>query len=102
MAENRLEVRVLGTSFTVRSDEAPAYLKRILWYLEKKIEETRKRTSIADPVKIAVLTNFYVIDELLREKSRGGHSGMLEGESDEMERIALRLISEIDDAIGED
>lgn len=102
MAENRLEVRVLGTSFTIRSDEDSAYLKRILWYLEKKIEETRRRTPVADPVKIAVLTNFYVIDELLREKSRGGRNGTLEGESDEMERIALRLISEIDEAIGED
>ena len=102
MAENRLEVRVLGTSFIIRSDEDSAYLKRILWYLEKKIEETRRRTPVADPVKIAVLTNFYVIDELLREKSRGGRNGTLEGESDEMERIALRLISEIDEAIGED
>jgi len=98
---SRLSINVLGTSFTIRANEDEAYLKRILWYLERKIEETKKRTPIADPIKISVLTSFYIIDELLREKSRDGREGSLPEESDEMERIALRLISEIDDAIRE-
>ncbi|MDT8299303.1 MAG: cell division protein ZapA [Spirochaetaceae bacterium] len=92
---------MLGTSFTIRADEDEAYMKRILWYLERKIEETKERTPIADPVKISILTSFYIIDELLREKTRDGREAVLPEESDEMERIALRLISEIDDAIGE-
>ena len=96
---SRLNISVLGTSFTIRADENEAYLKRILWYLEKKIEETRKRTPIADPVKISILTSFYIIDELLREKARDGRDEALPEESEEMERIALRLISEIDDVI---
>jgi hypothetical protein len=66
-----------------------------------EIEETKERTPIADPVKISILTSFYIIDELLREKTRDGREAVLPAESDEMERIALRLISEIDDAIGE-
>jgi cell division protein ZapA (FtsZ GTPase activity inhibitor) len=98
---NRLQINVLGTSFTIRADEDEAYMKRILWYLERKIEETKERTPIADPVKISILTSFYIIDELLREKTRDGREAVLPEESDEMERIALRLISEIDDAIGE-
>jgi cell division protein ZapA (FtsZ GTPase activity inhibitor) len=98
---NRLQINVLGTSFTIRADEDEAYMKRILWYLERKIEETKERTPIADPVKISILTSFYIIDELLREKTRDGREAVLPAESDEMERIALRLISEIDDAIGE-
>ena len=98
---NRLQINVLGTSFTIRADEDEAYMKRILWYLERKIEETKERTPIADPVKISILTSFYIIDELLREKTRDGREAVLPAESDEMEHIALRLISEIDDAIGE-
>ena len=97
---NRLNISVLGTSFTIRADEDEAYLKRILWYLEQKIEETKQRTPIADPVKISILTSFYIIDELLREKAREGRDSTLPEESEEMERITLRLISEIDDAIG--
>ncbi len=97
---NRLNISVLGTSFTIRADEDEAYLKRIFWYLEQKIEETKQRTPIADPVKISILTSFYIIDELLREKAREGRDSTLPEESEEMERITLRLISEIDDAIG--
>ena len=37
-AGNRLDISLLGTSFTIRADEDEAYLKRILWYLERKIE----------------------------------------------------------------
>jgi len=98
---SRLNISVLGTSFTIRADEDEAYLKRILWYLEKKVEETKQRTPLADPVKISILTSFYIIDELLREKARDGKDITLPEESDEMERIALRLISEIDSVIDE-
>ncbi len=96
---SRLNISVLGTSFSIRADEDEAYLKRILWYLEKKIDETRQRTPIADPIKISILTSFYIIDELLREKAKDGREMALPEESEEMERIALRLISEIDNAI---
>ena len=52
-------------------------------------------------MKISLLTSFYIIDELLREKTRIGSDSALPAESEEMEKIALRLISEIDDAIGD-
>ncbi len=100
-AASRLNIDVLGTSFSIRADEDEAYLKRILWYLERKIDETKKRTPISDPMKISILTSFYIIDELLREKSREGNGGTLLEESEEMEKIALRLISEIDSVISD-
>ena len=93
-------IELLGTSLTIRSREDQAYFNRILWYLEKKVEETKQRTNIVDPIKIAILTNVYIIDELLREKSRNGRDSPLDGESEEMERLTLRMISEIDDVIG--
>lgn len=93
-------IELLGTSLTIRSREDQAYFNRILWYLEKKVEETKQRTNIVDPIKIAILTNVYIIDELLREKSRNGRDSALDGESEEMERLTLRMISEIDDVIG--
>ena len=74
---HRLQVNLLGTSFTIRADEDEAYLKRILWYLERKIQETRDQAGIADPIKISILTSFYIVDELLREKSRGGRNAAL-------------------------
>lgn len=93
---NRLDIHILGTSFSIRSTEDEAYLKRILWYLEKKIQETRKKTSVSDPVKISILTSFYIIDEFLREKSLEGQTDILPAESLEMEKIISRLLLEID------
>jgi len=97
---NRLNIDVLGASFTVRADEDEAYLKRILWYFKHKVEETKRRVRIADPMKISILTSFYIIDELLREKSWDGRNTALPEESEEMERIALKLIAEMDEVIG--
>jgi len=99
--ESRLSIDVLGTSFAVRADEDEAYLKRILWYFEHKVEETKRRIRISDPMKISILTSFYIIDELLREKNWDGRKTALPEESEEMERIALKMIAEIDEAIGE-
>lgn len=98
---NRLRIELLGTSFTIKAEEDAAYLKRILWYLERKIEETRQRTPVTDPLKVSLLTAFTIIDELMREKARGGRNGALPEESDEIEKITLRLISEIEDALQE-
>jgi cell division protein ZapA (FtsZ GTPase activity inhibitor) len=96
---NRLTIEILGTSFSIRANEDEAYLKRILWYLEKKIEETRSKTPITDPVKVSILTSFYIIDELLREKERDGHDPYFEDESREIEKITMELITELDNAI---
>ncbi|KGM43907.1 hypothetical protein S1OALGB6SA_2382 [Olavius algarvensis spirochete endosymbiont] len=97
---SRLNIEVLGTSFTVRTDEDEAYLKRILWYFKHKVEETKRNIHISDPMKISILTSFYIIDELLKEKSWGGRNTALPEESEEMERITLRLIAEMDEVIG--
>jgi len=97
---SQLNIDVLGTSFTVRADEDEAYLKRILWYFKHKVEETKRRIRIADPMKICILTSFHIIDELLREKSWDGSNSELPEESEEMERIALKLISEMDKVIS--
>jgi len=96
---SRLNIDVLDTSFTVRADEDEAYLKRILWYFKHKVEETKHRVHIADPLKISILTSFYIIDELLRGKNWGGSNSALPEESEEMERIALKLIAEMDEVI---
>lgn len=98
--ENRLSVEILGTSFTISSDVDPAYLKRILGYLERKIDTTAKKISTSDPLKVSILTSIHIIDELLKIKSHNGELNPMEEESEEMEQITLRLISQLDEAIG--
>jgi hypothetical protein len=46
---NRLQINVLGTSFTIRADEDEAYMKRILWYLERKSK--KPRNALPSPIR---------------------------------------------------
>ncbi|WP_053228449.1 cell division protein ZapA [Spirochaeta cellobiosiphila] len=70
--KNLLDVEVLGTSFTIKADEDPEYLRQVVEYLSKKVDETKEAVSIKDPLKIAVLTGIVVVDELMREKHKTG------------------------------
>ncbi len=96
---HQFRIELLGTTLTIRSSVSPAYFNRVRWYLEKRVKETEQRTKILDPVKIALITNINIIDELLREKDKDGKSTALEGESEEMECITQRMITEIDGVI---
>ncbi len=98
---NQLTIKLLGTSISIRSREEQDYLNRVLQYLENKVEETKKQVKIDDPLKIAILTNVYIIDELFRAEGQDDHdSSIPETESEEMERITLKMITDIDELIG--
>ena len=56
MNNNLLNIDILGSSFTIRSSEDPAYLEQVIWYLENKIKETQNKVPVTDPLKIAILS----------------------------------------------
>ncbi len=97
---NQLTIKLLGTSIAIRSSEEQEYLNRVLQYLENKVEETKKQIKIDDPLKIAILTNVYIIDELFRSEVQNDLDSIPETESEEMERITLKMITDIDELIG--
>jgi len=95
MPENLLSVSLLGTTFSLKSSENLDYLREVVAYYEKKVEETRRGISLQDPLKVALLTGIVVADELLKERSR--HAGTLSApEAEEAERITQDLIAKID------
>jgi len=95
MPDNLLSVQLLGTSFSLKSTENLDYLKEVVAYYERKIEETRRGVSLQDPLKIALLTGIVLADELLKERNR--QEGALSApDADEAERITRALIDKID------
>lgn len=72
MKNNLLNIDILGSSFTIRSSEDPEYLEQVVWYLENKIRETQKKVPVTDPMKIAILSGFFLVDELMKEKMKKG------------------------------
>lgn len=68
MKENLLDIDILGSSLTIRSQEDSDYLEQVVWYLEQKIKETQGKYSLTDPLKISILSGFFLVDELMKER----------------------------------
>ncbi len=55
MAQDGLRIDLLGTSFSIKSDQDQAYLRKLLDRYKQVVENTRKGTGLQDPLKIAIL-----------------------------------------------
>ena len=98
MDKNQLHVDLLGSSFTIQSPEAQPYLEELVDYLRRKIEETRRDTPRAEPVKVALLTALNITDELFKERGRPDKAA----DTSQVEEIAKNLITQIDQCLSED
>lgn len=116
-----MKIDLLGTSFTIQSDEDPAYLRNLVGYYRDKITEVRQSVTTSDDLKVAILGALTVVDELFRErhkdKNRNGAQdensdessgvsssalGESESTADEIESIAHRLIERLDSTLEKD
>ena len=91
MAELKLDI--LGTSFTITTDEEKAYLRKIMDKYRAAVETTQNISGITDPLNVAVLTGFILCDELNKAEQQ------LEEESIEINKRTMKLISKLDKAL---
>ncbi|MDR2964603.1 MAG: cell division protein ZapA [Treponema sp.] len=91
MAELCLEI--LGTSFTISTDEEKAYLRKVLEKYRAAVETTQSISGITDPLNIAILTGFILCDELNKAEQQ------LKEESIEINKRTMKLISKLDKAL---
>ena len=97
MAEHLTHVELLGTSFTIRSEEDPAYLDEVMAYFRERLEATATLVSWSDPLKVAIVAALNVVDELFKERMANGTATE---EARKTGEIASRLISQIDRALN--
>ncbi|MFP4643503.1 MAG: cell division protein ZapA [Spirochaetales bacterium] len=69
-----MRIDLLGTSFTIQSDENPAYLRNLVGYYRDKLAEVRQSVNTSDDLKIAILGALTVVDELFKERHRNENS----------------------------
>ena len=92
MESRGFRINLLGTSFTITTDEDGAYLDRIIARYSEKIEEIEKTGSTRDPLRIAILAGILVTDDLFRRTE-----GRVARENDTLgESIARSMIARID------
>ena len=97
MSDNLVDIKVLGTSFRIQVNEDREYMEKILSYLENVISRVELSTSIKDPLKTAILSSVFVIDELFKLKDTGTDPSV----EKEFSELTEKIISCIDNVLEE-
>ncbi len=101
MEKRQLRIDVLGTSFVIQSEESPEQLALLSNFVKDRIEEVKGRYTFADPLTVAVLAALNIADDLFKARS-GREPPISLTQSAEIENVAERLISRIDEALLQD
>ncbi|MEM5948553.1 cell division protein ZapA [Spirochaetia bacterium 38H-sp] len=96
--ERSIDVNILGTSFKIKTDENPEYVKSVLELYKNKVEHIKTTLDIDEPIKIAILSGIMLADELMQKDTE--YSKKLRKNTEEIEQIAEKLIKEIDQALS--
>jgi len=98
---NELGFNILGTSFSITTDEDESYLHDILAQYKAAVENTQNISGMTEPLNIAILTGFLLCDEINKMK-RQMEGQAPEEDSDEaleIEKRTLNLIAKLDQAL---
>ncbi len=66
-SESRVNVELMGKTFTVKGDADPQYMAQVASYVNSKIHEMQRLTS-GDNTKMLLLTALNIADELFQAK----------------------------------
>lgn len=88
-----MRIDLLGSSFTIQSDEDPAYLQRVVDYFSGKVDEVRRSVGTSDPLKISILAGILASDECMKAKA--------ESLDPEVSRITNDLIARLDASLDD-
>ena len=106
--DDLLKVNVLGVNLTLKTAEDSTQLKQVIWFLNKKIDETREKHKAVDQLKLSILSSIYIVDELINLKNnqfRNISDKQLDSDSvnvqEEIDRAFQRVIQVLDDTVSE-
>ena len=97
----KLQIDVLGASFTISSDENDAYLSKILEYYKLIVSNIEQGGNIKDPLKVSILAGISLVDELYKEKGKSvSYSKVVNSpENTDAERKTMEIIEKINQAL---
>jgi cell division protein ZapA len=61
-----VEVKILGQSYSVRTDEDEAYIKKLAQYVDEKLKEIYSAAPNVNHIKAAIMTALGIADELFK------------------------------------
>ena len=106
--DDLLKVNVLGVNLTLKTADDPTQLKQVIWFLNKKIDETREKHKSVDQLKLSILSSIYIVDELINLKNNQyrkltdeQHSNESINAQEEIDRAFQRVIQVLDDTVND-
>ncbi len=72
MGERLIEVSILNQKFLVRTDEDEDYVKEVVGYVNRKIEEIRNNASMVGTLQVALAAALDIADDYLKLKKEIG------------------------------
>lgn len=97
MSLHVFNIDLLGPTFAIQTDESLDYMQSLVLRLRERLASLKGSTKVTDPLRLSILLNITLMDELQRAKDRSLESG-LEPDSgeDDFSAIAARLIADLD------
>ncbi len=92
-----IPIHVLGTSFTIQTDESPEYVRTLVDYVTDKITVLEKSISTKDTVRLALLASILITDELFKERQLPGSTISEDGER--IGHLTDHIIARLNDAL---
>jgi cell division protein ZapA (FtsZ GTPase activity inhibitor) len=98
-----LEIKLLGTSLSIKAENNKEYITKVVSFYQKKLQETQERTPIQDPLKLSILTSFNIVDELFKaEGNRGQNRSSCSTMDEELGDAAQNMIDMISHILEEE
>jgi cell division protein ZapA (FtsZ GTPase activity inhibitor) len=90
-------VDLVGPTFAIQTDESLDYMQSLVLRLRERVASLKESTRATDPLRLSVLLNITLMDELQRAREAGpGGFAEAPGEHAEFSAIAARLIADLD------
>jgi hypothetical protein len=97
MSLNVFNVDLIGPTFTIQTDESLDYMQSLVMRLKERLDSLKSSTRVSDPLRLSILLNITLMDELQRAKERSLEGGVaIDSSEDEFASIAARLIASLD------
>ncbi|MCY4375083.1 MAG: cell division protein ZapA [Spirochaetaceae bacterium] len=96
MAKHLAEIDILGSSFTIKSDESTEHLAQLIEHFSSRVAEARRAMPQADSLRVAIVSGLNVTDELFKALQAADDT---QRDSRAAAQIAMRLIGMIDQTL---
>lgn len=95
MLKRKVEVSLLGRTFTVKSEKDEAYLHQVAAFVNRKFDELRHQTRTASSNDLALLVALNLADELFQSEDRARST------RSELRKRSERLLRSLDSALAD-